>query len=103
MLADIIRNKDKLEEISHMGILDLEERLDSELEVKFLEAVDRYRQAGVHVAVKKELVGGKSGRLIDIGSNKWRLEPDVYIRLPNQPARHIQSVRFKSSKTNKFG
>jgi len=91
MLADIIRNKDKLEEISHMGTIDLEERLDSELEVKFLEAVDRYRQAGVHVAVKKELVGGKSGRLIDIGLNKWRLEPDVYIRLPNQPARHIQA------------
>lgn len=91
MLGDILNNKDKVVEITGIETVDLEERLDSELEVKFLEAVDRYYRPDTSVIVRKELVNGKSGRLIHIGSNTWRLEPDYYIKLQDGTSRHVQA------------
>ena len=75
MLDRILARRDELEEVPNLGGLTINATFDSELEVRFVEALRRVEVDGARaVAVRADLVRGKPGYVLKIGDHTYYME-----------------------------
>ena len=75
MLDRILTHKDELEEVPSLGGLTINATFDSELEVRFVEALRRVEVDGARaVAVRADLVRGKPGYVLKVGDHTYYME-----------------------------
>ncbi len=75
MLDRILARKDELEEVPSLGGLTINATFDSELEVRFIEALRRVEIDGARaVAVRADLVHGKPGYVLKVGNHTYYME-----------------------------
>ena len=75
MLDRILARKDELEEVPSLGGLTINATFDSELEVRFVEALRRVEFDGARaVAVRADLVRGKPGYVLKVGNHTYYME-----------------------------
>ena len=75
MLDRILARKDALEEVPNLGGLTINATFDSELEVRFVEALRRVEVDGARaVAVRADLVRGKPGYVLKVGDHTYYME-----------------------------
>lgn len=78
ILGDILEAKDRFETVATIGDIKPNPVLDSELEVRFIEAVRRYPIKGQQdVRIQQQVVNGKPGYFLRVGEQLYTLEPQV--------------------------
>lgn len=78
LLNTIISRRDQLTETEGtLSQVKLNALFDSILELRFIEALRRYRYENDPTIVRKEIVNGKAGYFIRIGNQDWNIEPQV--------------------------
>ncbi|MDD4754345.1 MAG: helicase-related protein, partial [Desulfitobacteriaceae bacterium] len=90
LLRTILSGKDNIEEIPKLGNIPVNSLFESELERRFVEALERMKSAlGSKFEVTKELVNNKEGYRLKAGECRWDIEPQVL--LDNQYGVSVQS------------
>ena len=77
LLRKIISGKDSLEPIKGISSIAINSLFDSELEKRFIEAVERSSTAQAKVEITKVPVNGKEGYFLQIGDCCWEIELQV--------------------------
>jgi len=77
ILNRIIKNKDNMQEIKTINDISVNSLFDSELERRFLEALQRRRSEKINIELKKQIVNDKPGYLLKIEDQLWEIEPQV--------------------------
>jgi DEAD/DEAH box helicase domain-containing protein len=81
ILEDLEGNLGQLEKVATVANIFVNPHFDSDLEAKFIECLRRL--GGNHglskVRIVKEIVNGKSGYLMEVGTQRYRIEPQVDI------------------------
>lgn len=89
LLKHILSGKDNIEEIPKLGNIPVNSLFESELERRFIEAIERMGNDTRKLTITKELVNNKEGYLLKIGECLWSIEPQV--PLDNQYGVSVQS------------
>ena len=103
MLRKIISGKDSLEKIKGVSSIAINTLIDSELEKRFVEAMEQYSSPQCSVEITKVPVNGKEGYFLQIGSCCWEVELQVPfdgargVAVPSKP----DFVFWPKSKGNK--
>lgn len=80
LLNTIVKRRQQLTETEGgLSQVKLNALFDSILELRFIEALRRYRHNNEPTIVRKEIVNGKAGYFIRIGNQDWNVEPQVEI------------------------
>lgn len=74
LLEKILSGKDSLEPIKSISAISVNTLFDSELEKRFIEAIEQSSSARCKVEINKEQVKGKEGYFLQIGSCCWDIE-----------------------------
>jgi len=77
LLRKIISGKDSLEPIKGISSIAVNSLFDSELEKRFIEAIEQTSAAQCKVEITKVPVNGKEGYFLQIGSCCWEIELQV--------------------------
>ncbi|MCK5232619.1 MAG: DUF1998 domain-containing protein, partial [Desulfobulbaceae bacterium] len=77
LLAEILRNREKLVKTETLRNINLNALFDSELEARFVKALRRSRTTNLPVLLKKELVNGKPGYFLKVDDRAYYIEPQV--------------------------
>ena len=77
LLRKIISGKDSLEPIKGISSIAVNSLFDSELEKRFIEAIEQTSTAQCKVEITKVPVNGKEGYFLQIGSCCWEIELQV--------------------------
>jgi len=77
LLSGILKRRGKLVPTDTVRNVSVNALFDSELEVRFMEALRRAREEDPSISVKKELVNGKPGYFLRIGERAYYVEPQV--------------------------
>ncbi|MDO9528357.1 MAG: DEAD/DEAH box helicase [Syntrophales bacterium] len=77
LLSEILKHRDNLVKTETLRNVHVNALFDSELEVRFIEALRRTRMDDLPVTLSKELVNGKPGYFLKIGERAWYIEPQV--------------------------
>ena len=77
LLLSILREKERLVKTDTLKNVKVNALFDSELEARFIEALRRRRTRELDVALTREVVNGKPGYFLKIGSRAYRIEPQV--------------------------
>lgn len=79
ILEDLIGNLDQLERVASISDIYINPNFDSELEARFIEGLRRL--SGVDglpfVTLVQDIVNGKSGYLLEVGQERYWIEPQV--------------------------
>ena len=89
LLRKIISGKDSLEAIKGVSAISVNTLFDSELEKRFIEAIEQSSSPQCKVEITKVPVHGKEGYFLQIGSSCWEIELQV-------PFTDIQDVPIPS-------
>ncbi|MDZ7697617.1 MAG: DUF1998 domain-containing protein [Deltaproteobacteria bacterium] len=90
LLDDIVKHRGNLGRIDTLKHIQVNALFDSELEARFVEALQRSRGDDRPVNLSKSVVNGKPGYLFKIGERSWYIEPqaqlgpEVGIRVPSK-------------------
>lgn len=79
LLKAIISGKDNIEEIPMLGNIPVNSLFESELERRFIEALDRIHTESGSLNPVKALVNGKEGYRMKVGDTVWEIEPQVVL------------------------
>ena len=79
LLKTILSGKNNIEEIPGLGNIPVNSLFESELERRFIEALDRMRTDSRQMTITKELVNSKEGYRLKISDCVWEIEPQVYL------------------------
>lgn len=105
MLRPIVNNKNTLQEIASLEGISVISNFESELEQEFMEALRRSSTAERPIAIKNELIHGKTGFFLSIGQQHWLMElqvdlgPEQGVCVPSRadfvfsPARTAEGIR----------
>jgi DEAD/DEAH box helicase domain-containing protein len=79
VLDELVNSLDQLEKVETIADIYLDPKLDSELERNFLKGLQKLsKQAGLPmIRLVQEVIKGKSGYLLEVGNQKYWLEPQV--------------------------
>lgn len=77
LLRKIISGKDSLEPIKGISSIAINSLFDSELEKRFIEAIEQASSAQTKVEITKVPVNGKEGYFLQIGACCWEIELQV--------------------------
>lgn len=77
LLSEILADEDKLEKITALDTLSINPLFDSELERKFIQALKKYHWDGTAAQVRKDIINGRPGWVLQIGEQVWLIEPQV--------------------------
>ena len=83
MFKTILTGKNNRQKIKNLSLIDTNSLFDSELERRFIEALDRLGSAERQVEVTKKLVNEKEGYSLRIGDSVWDIEPQVELGKSN--------------------
>jgi DEAD/DEAH box helicase domain-containing protein len=86
LLSNILEREGELETVRTVSDINANPVLESELEARFVEALQRLSLEGVDVQVQQQVVNGKPGYLLRAGTNLYTVEPQV----PLGPAAGVQ-------------
>jgi DEAD/DEAH box helicase domain-containing protein len=91
MLAEIIKNKDSIEDICRISSMDIESEIElSELERLFLKTIANHKDEKRKTLIKSKPVNGKPGLEFIFEENMWQLESNVYDEIPGSQGKKIQ-------------
>lgn len=79
LLKLILSGKGNIEEIPKLGNVPVNSLFESELERRFIEALEQMRNLSRKLTITKELVNNKEGYLLKIGECLWEIEPQVLL------------------------
>lgn len=79
MFTSILAGKDTLKKIDNLSAIKINTLFDSELERRFIEALNRLGTRNRMVDINKKLVGEKEGYRLKIGECTWDIEPQVLL------------------------
>jgi len=79
LLKTILSGKGNVEEIPCLSNIPVNSLFESELERRFVEALDRMRTDSRPITITKELVNNKEGYRLKIRDSIWEIEPQVYL------------------------
>ena len=91
LLRKILAGKDSLEKIDGIASIPVNTLIGSELERRFIEALEQSSSEDRKVEITKSLVNGKEGYFLQIGSCCWDVELQVlfgsaqYVEVPSKP------------------
>lgn len=93
VLGDLVGALDQLERVETISDIYINPNFDSVLEARFIESLKKMGGVGGLPAVKlvQDVVHGKSGYLLEVGSQRYRIEPqcklgdDAGVSVPSQP------------------
>jgi DEAD/DEAH box helicase domain-containing protein len=77
MLSTILASRDTLRQVPNLQNIRVDGLGESELEVLFLEGLQRLKRQGLTVDLRKEVIRGKPGNFLRIGDQAYELEPQV--------------------------
>jgi superfamily I DNA/RNA helicase len=77
LLDEILKYKEKLAPTDNLKNIRVNVLFDSELEARFIEALQRVRTDELPVTLNKTLVNGKPGYFFKISDQAWYIEPQV--------------------------
>ncbi|RMD66186.1 DUF1998 domain-containing protein, partial [Candidatus Parcubacteria bacterium] len=77
LLTEILEAGDRFEPVDTIGDIMVNPLHESELEVRFIEALKRSEAAGHHLTVRPEVVNGKPGYFLCVGDQCYTVEPQV--------------------------
>lgn len=81
MLADILKNKNNIQEIGSISEIKINSLFDSELEKRFIEALSRYSKSNIKTKIEHLIVNHKPGYLLEINDKTYEIEPQVDLGL----------------------
>lgn len=83
ILEHLVENLDQLERVTSIANIYINPNFDSELEARFIESLRRLSGVGGLPFVKlvQEIVQGKSGYLLEVGGQRYWVEPQVDLDL----------------------
>lgn len=99
LLKTILSGKGNVEEIPCLSNIPVNSLFESELERRFVEALDRMRTDSRPITITKELVNNKEGYRLKIRDSIWEIEPQVYldaaydVAVPSRPDFIIWPIR----------
>ena len=79
ILKAILSGKDNIEMIPRLGNIPVNSLFESELEGKFIAALEQMSHDSRKVAITKQLVNNKEGYLLKVRSCLWEIEPQVWL------------------------
>lgn len=79
LLKLILSGKENIQEIPKLSSVPTNPLFESELERKFIEALDRMGNKSRKIKISKELVNNKDGYLLKIEDNLWEIEPQFLL------------------------
>ncbi len=77
LLAEILSHKDRLIKTDNISEISLNTYLESELEARFIGALKNVGSKALPVQLKKDLVNGKPGYFLKVGTRAYYIEPQV--------------------------
>ena len=77
LLAEILGFREQLVKTERIGNISLNTFLESELEARFIGALKQFREDGLTVSLKNDLVNGKPGYFLKVGDKSYYIEPQV--------------------------
>jgi DEAD/DEAH box helicase domain-containing protein len=77
VLNDIISRKHLLKRVDTLSKVQVSALLDSELELRFLQALGEVKLADAVVSLNQEVVNGKPGYILRLGDKSYDIEPQV--------------------------
>jgi DEAD/DEAH box helicase domain-containing protein len=77
LLDEILKHREKLIRIDTLRNVQVNALFDSELEARFVEALQRSRSDDRPVSLTKSVVNGKPGYFLKVGVTAWYVEPQV--------------------------
>lgn len=77
LLSKILRHKERFVKIESVSKISVNTLVESELEERFLEALQRARTPELPLTLKKQLVNGKPGWYLKVNELGYRIEPQV--------------------------
>jgi DEAD/DEAH box helicase domain-containing protein len=79
ILEHLAENIDQMERIASIADIYINPNFDSELEAKFIESLPRLSGKGglPHIKLVQDIVQGKSGYLLEVGDQRYWVEPQV--------------------------
>ncbi len=106
ILEQLVGGLDQLERVSSISDIYINPNFDSELEAKFIEALRRLSgQGGLpFVTLVQDIVHGKSGYLLEIGEQRYWVEPQVDlgpaegVTVPSRPDFVLWPAQSRSSR-----
>lgn len=93
VLSDLVGSLSSLERVKTISDIYINPNFDSVLEARFLESLKKLSGVGALPTVKlvQDVVNGKSGYVLEVGSQRYRIEPqasldgDAGVTVPSQP------------------
>lgn len=79
LLKSILSGKDNIEKINTIGNVSVNPLFDSELERRFIEALNQMSNQNRKVTITKALVNNKEGYILKINDSSWEIEPQVWL------------------------
>jgi len=79
ILKTILSGKDNLTQIGKIGSIPVNSLFDSELERRFIGAIDRMGNENRKVKISQSLVDGKEGYILKVNDSSWEIEPQVML------------------------
>lgn len=77
MLTTILKGRDSLIKIPTIGDIPVNSLFDSELERRFIEALDRSKNEKRPIEIHKQVVNMKEGYYLKVSDRVWEIEPQV--------------------------
>jgi DEAD/DEAH box helicase domain-containing protein len=79
LLNIILSGKNNVEEIPKLGNIPVNSLFESELERRFIKAIEQMKNSQRELKISKELIRNKEGYLLKIGDCLWEIEPQVLL------------------------
>ena len=98
LLDLILEHAPKLKEVRGLHEVKRPGLLESQLEERFVEALRRSSEGGAAARVRRDLIRGRPGYLVQVGTRTWYVEPQVElgpsdgVRIPCRPDFLIRSA-----------
>ncbi len=77
VLVELLNNKDKLVATDELKSISLGALFESELELRFIEALRRQNSERLRVKIDRQIVNGREGFFLEIGESRWNIEQQV--------------------------
>lgn len=83
LLKAILSGKDNIERIDKLGNVPVNSLFDSELERRFIEAINSMGNESRKISISNALVNNKEGYLLTINDSTWEIEPQCLLDASN--------------------
>ncbi len=77
LLDQILQDRNLLERLDRIDDLSIDGLIESNLEARFIAALDARAKVSSTIEFRNEIINGKSGHFMTVGSQSWRIEPQA--------------------------